>query len=204
MVVVCVAAGRKQDQRPLGSSGHRFLRGCDPEGQTRFRGGWTVLRKEQCECGCLQAGMGESGAAGTDASLYLPPPHRNLRRCCLPGETGHLGWELGPRLGPKVLQGCLAGGRHKEPTAGHLPPCSSEYQERVRSHGQQLQQLQAELNKLRQEVARVRAAHSEVSGAPRLCKGLVCVGEPGPVALPTRGPCPLPPFREWPSLCSSG
>ncbi|XP_021102581.1 sperm-associated antigen 4 protein [Heterocephalus glaber] len=37
----------------------------------------------------------------------------------------------------------------------------SEYHERVRSHGQQLQQLQAELNKLRKEVARVRAAHSE-------------------------------------------
>ncbi|XP_005384845.1 PREDICTED: sperm-associated antigen 4 protein isoform X2 [Chinchilla lanigera] len=37
----------------------------------------------------------------------------------------------------------------------------SEYHERVRSHGQQLQQLQAELNKLRTEVARVRAAHSE-------------------------------------------
>lgn len=171
MVVVCVAAGRKQDQRPLGSSGHRFLRGCDPEGQTRFRGGWTVLRKEQCECGCLQAGMGESGAAGTDASLYLPPPHRNLRRCCLPGETGHLGWGLGR---PKMLQGGLEGGGHKEPTAGRPPPHSSEHQERLRSHGQQLQQLQAELNKLRKEVARVRKAHSEVSQpARRLRRGLV-------------------------------
>ncbi|XP_023419963.1 sperm-associated antigen 4 protein isoform X4 [Cavia porcellus] len=37
----------------------------------------------------------------------------------------------------------------------------SEHQERLRSHGQQLQQLQAELNKLRKEVARVRKAHSE-------------------------------------------
>ncbi|KAM6147806.1 sperm-associated antigen 4 protein [Erethizon dorsatum] len=48
-----------------------------------------------------------------------------------------------------------------EPTTGLPPPRSSEYHERVRSHGQQLQQLQAELNKLRKEVARVRAAHSE-------------------------------------------
>ncbi|XP_005384972.1 PREDICTED: sperm-associated antigen 4 protein-like isoform X1 [Chinchilla lanigera] len=45
-----------------------------------------------------------------------------------------------------------------EPKAMLTP---SEYHERVRSHGQQLQQLQAELNKLRTEVARVRAAHSE-------------------------------------------
>ncbi|XP_034497217.1 sperm-associated antigen 4 protein isoform X5 [Ailuropoda melanoleuca] len=37
----------------------------------------------------------------------------------------------------------------------------SEYHERVRSQGQQLQQLQAELNKLHKEVSSVRAANSE-------------------------------------------
>nr|XP_040129960.1 sperm-associated antigen 4 protein isoform X3 [Ictidomys tridecemlineatus] len=37
----------------------------------------------------------------------------------------------------------------------------SEYHERVRSQGQQLQQLQAELDKLHKEVSSVRAAHSE-------------------------------------------
>ncbi|XP_033623037.1 sperm-associated antigen 4 protein isoform X2 [Fukomys damarensis] len=51
-----------------------------------------------------------------------------------------------------------------------LPPLENEfkemltpsaYHERVRFHGQQLQHLQDELNKLRKEVARVRAAHSE-------------------------------------------
>ncbi|MBZ3869240.1 Sperm-associated antigen 4 protein [Sciurus carolinensis] len=36
-----------------------------------------------------------------------------------------------------------------------------EYHERVRSQGQQLQQLQAELDKLHKEVSNVRAAHSE-------------------------------------------
>ncbi|XP_023570693.1 sperm-associated antigen 4 protein isoform X2 [Octodon degus] len=45
-----------------------------------------------------------------------------------------------------------------EPKAMLTP---SEYHDRVRSHGQQLQQLQAELNKLRKEVIRVREAHSE-------------------------------------------
>ncbi|XP_012866240.1 PREDICTED: sperm-associated antigen 4 protein isoform X2 [Dipodomys ordii] len=37
----------------------------------------------------------------------------------------------------------------------------SEYHERVRSQGQQLQQLQAELHKLHKEMSSVRAAHSE-------------------------------------------
>ncbi|KAM4841664.1 sperm-associated antigen 4 protein isoform 1-T1 [Thomomys bottae] len=37
----------------------------------------------------------------------------------------------------------------------------SEYHERVRSQGQQLQQLQAELHKLHKEMSRVRATHSE-------------------------------------------
>ncbi|XP_020012415.2 sperm-associated antigen 4 protein isoform X1 [Castor canadensis] len=37
----------------------------------------------------------------------------------------------------------------------------SEYHERVRSQGQQLQQLQAELDKLNKEVSSVRAVHSE-------------------------------------------
>lgn len=42
----------------------------------------------------------------------------------------------------------------------------SEYHERVRSQGQQLQQLQAELDKLHKEVSTVRAANSEVSLGP--------------------------------------
>ncbi|XP_072592107.1 sperm-associated antigen 4 protein isoform X3 [Vulpes vulpes] len=41
------------------------------------------------------------------------------------------------------------------------PPTCSEYHERVRSQGQQLQQLQAELDKLHKEVSSVRAANSE-------------------------------------------
>lgn len=45
------------------------------------------------------------------------------------------------------------------------PPACSEYHERVRSQGQQLQQLQAELNKLHKEVSSVRAANSEVRPA---------------------------------------
>uniref|UniRef100_A0A8C8YPU3 Sperm associated antigen 4 n=1 Tax=Prolemur simus TaxID=1328070 RepID=A0A8C8YPU3_PROSS len=53
----------------------------------------------------------------------------------------------------------LAGDR--EPTALRQPPTSSEYHERVRSQGQQLQQLQAELGKLYKEVSSVRAANSE-------------------------------------------
>lgn len=42
-----------------------------------------------------------------------------------------------------------------------LPPNNSQYHHRVHSQGQQLQQLQAELNKLHKEVSSVRAAHSE-------------------------------------------
>lgn len=43
-----------------------------------------------------------------------------------------------------------------------LPPNYSQYHHRVHSQGQQLQHLQAELNKLHKEVSSVRAAHSEV------------------------------------------
>uniref|UniRef100_A0A2I3TDE1 Sperm associated antigen 4 n=1 Tax=Pan troglodytes TaxID=9598 RepID=A0A2I3TDE1_PANTR len=49
----------------------------------------------------------------------------------------------------------------REPTPRRPPPTSSEYHERVRSQGQQLQQLQAELDKLHKEVSTVRAANSE-------------------------------------------
>ncbi|KAF6089466.1 sperm associated antigen 4 [Phyllostomus discolor] len=41
------------------------------------------------------------------------------------------------------------------------PPACSEYHERVRTQGQQLQQLQAELDKLHKEMSSVRAANSE-------------------------------------------
>uniref|UniRef100_A0A2K5Y5D3 Sperm associated antigen 4 n=1 Tax=Mandrillus leucophaeus TaxID=9568 RepID=A0A2K5Y5D3_MANLE len=49
----------------------------------------------------------------------------------------------------------------ENPTPRRPPPTSSEYHERVRSQGQQLQQLQAELDKLHKEVSTVRAANSE-------------------------------------------
>uniref|UniRef100_A0A452TCA8 Sperm associated antigen 4 n=1 Tax=Ursus maritimus TaxID=29073 RepID=A0A452TCA8_URSMA len=49
----------------------------------------------------------------------------------------------------------------ENPTVPCQPPACSEYHERVRSQGQQLQQLQAELNKLHKEVSSVRAANSE-------------------------------------------
>jgi hypothetical protein len=80
---------------------------------------------------------------------------------------GHLGWELG---GSKVLVWGPKGGVQgdRDPTPWCQPPSSSEYHERVRSQGQQLQQLQAELDKLNKEVSSVRAVHSEVSPA-RMC-----------------------------------
>ncbi|XP_045430237.1 sperm-associated antigen 4 protein isoform X10 [Pipistrellus kuhlii] len=48
-----------------------------------------------------------------------------------------------------------------EPTTLCPPPACSEYHERVRTQGQQLRQLQAELDRLHQEVSSVRAANSE-------------------------------------------
>ncbi|XP_045837348.1 sperm-associated antigen 4 protein isoform X1 [Meles meles] len=57
------------------------------------------------------------------------------------------------------LRGSAQGDR--EPTLLCQPPAYSEYHERVRSQGQQLQQLQAELDKLHKEVSSVRAANSE-------------------------------------------
>ncbi|XP_059561973.1 sperm-associated antigen 4 protein isoform X5 [Myotis daubentonii] len=49
----------------------------------------------------------------------------------------------------------------REPTTLCQPPACSEYHERVRTQGQQLQQLQAELDQLHKEVSSVRAANSE-------------------------------------------
>ncbi|XP_036273914.1 sperm-associated antigen 4 protein isoform X4 [Pipistrellus kuhlii] len=49
----------------------------------------------------------------------------------------------------------------REPTTLCPPPACSEYHERVRTQGQQLRQLQAELDRLHQEVSSVRAANSE-------------------------------------------
>lgn len=66
---------------------------------------------------------------------------------------------------------CSCGGAYgkcpgnREPTTLCQPPACSEYHERVRTQGQQLQQLQAELDQLHKEVSSVRAANSEVSPA---------------------------------------
>ena len=77
----------------------------------------------------------------------------------------------------------------REPTAACQPSACSEYHERVRSQGQQLQQLQAELVKLHKEMSSVRAANSEVSSADAACpqNRVQELGswEPGPVAPPT-------------------
>ena len=70
------------------------------------------------------------------------------------------------------------------------PPACSEYHERVRSQGQQLQQLQAQLDKLHKEVSSVRAANSEVSPAARGC--------PAHRTAPCLGP-PLSPPRKPPA-----
>lgn len=57
----------------------------------------------------------------------------------------------------------------REPTPRGRPPSCREYHERVHSQGQQLQQLQAELDKLHKEVSSVRAANSEVSPVASAC-----------------------------------
>lgn len=79
------------------------------------------------------------------------------------------GWE--------ILTGSGQGDR--EPTAACQPSACSEYHERVRSQGQQLQQLQAELVKLHKEMSSVRAANSEVSPADA-----AQLSEPGPGVWP--------------------
>ena len=91
----------------------------------------------------------------------------------------------------------------REPTAACQPSACSEYHERVRSQGQQLQQLQAELVKLHREMSSVRAANSEVSPADAACSQnpVQELGrwEPGPVSPaavhspPTLEPCSLRP-----------
>lgn len=66
---------------------------------------------------------------------------------------------------------------HMVPTASPPTPCS-QYHQRVYSQGQQLQQLQTELNKLHKEVSSVRAAHSEVCPCVGLgggCRYSLCV-----------------------------
>ena len=77
---------------------------------------------------------------------------------------------------------------NREPTAPCQPSACSEYHERVRSQGQQLQQLRAELVKLHKEVSSVRAANSEVSPADSSCSQNraqeLGPREPGPVAPP--------------------
>lgn len=76
------------------------------------------------------------------------------------------------------------------------PPACSEYHERVRSQGQQLQQLQAELDKLHKEVSSVRAANSEVSPAASC---LFKVPPRGPAHCSVQGP-PWKPLVEAGSL----
>lgn len=75
-------------------------------------------------------------------------------------------WNLG-------TQKCSCGGAYgkcpgdREPATLCKSPACSKYHERVRTQGQQLQQLQAELDKLHKEVSGVRTANSEVSPAPQ-------------------------------------
>lgn len=80
-----------------------------------------------------------------------------------------------------------------EPTTLCQPPACSEYHERVRAQGQQLQHLQAELDKLHKEVSRVRAANSEVSPAhPALRNPALTAGAQGcPGAPPAARSLPL-------------
>lgn len=77
---------------------------------------------------------------------------------------GHLGWGIRGLKGTSV-QDLRGSAQDREPTSLCQPPTYSEYHERVRSQGQQLQQLQAELDKLHKEVSSVRAANSEVRTA---------------------------------------
>ncbi|XP_058989366.1 sperm-associated antigen 4 protein isoform X5 [Mustela lutreola] len=64
-------------------------------------------------------------------------------------------------LVPPLENDLRGSAQDREPTSLCQPPTYSEYHERVRSQGQQLQQLQAELDKLHKEVSSVRAANSE-------------------------------------------
>lgn len=74
-----------------------------------------------------------------------------------------MGWEIGAL---NVLPRGVLGEVWRESATGRQPSTSSEYHERLRSQGQQLQQLQAELVQLHKEMSSVRATNSEVSPAP--------------------------------------
>ncbi|XP_059752864.1 sperm-associated antigen 4 protein isoform X1 [Balaenoptera ricei] len=119
------------------SCGHRSAgpEPGEPEGR-RARG-------SSCGEPALSAGVpGRTTRAGSSRLKPAPRSHNGPTAC-------------GAATEPKEMLTL------REPTAPCQPSACSKYHERVRSQGQQLQQLRAELVKLHKEVSSVRAANSE-------------------------------------------
>ncbi|XP_023405958.2 sperm-associated antigen 4 protein isoform X3 [Loxodonta africana] len=146
-------------------AGKRVLISLGPEGGDSA----TALGSREPKCSpfspvslsALQAPQGPLVPARTptacpwlDPSSLFPPP-----RPFMP-EKPFSSLPLRPPLSPALWWGLL----YLVPPLENEPKemlTMSEYHERVRSQGQQLQQLQAELDKLHKEMSSVRAANSE-------------------------------------------
>lgn len=101
------------------------------------------------------------------------------------------GWGIG---GSKLLPwGSLREASRGTGSQPHPNPhACREYHKRVRSQGQQLQQLQAELDTLHKQVSGIRTANSEVSLQTHPALEAGTQGYPGALPWGSWLPCPYP------------